>query len=260
MTTLGPATAWGSVVYAGEAVHPETRRRVHVLGFQTRIVNNFHRANAVVLPIPSRIPLDAENIVDAPFLVLEDMAARLRQTDPQRGFERADTRSADRGQLSVVITRPEGAVRAIDALPANLQPPIDRKLFAALGERYPGSQFALCCWQGTLHSAPVIIWYEPLDPKALFMPAAVEGGHTLIVGSTVRPFGIRMSPSVSPPDPGGFLPSTAWGKVVKASPALDYDIELSQLHQLANVAGKHDLHPRLDPKLWDIRFQSRATG
>lgn len=256
MTTLGPATAWGAISYAGEAVHPETRRRVHVLGFQTRVANDFHRANAIVLPVPSAAPLDAGNLLELPFLALEDMAAPLRRMDPQRGFERPETRVASRGAFRVVLTRPEGAVRAIDALPPELQPPIDRKLFVQLALRYPGAQLALCCWTGTLYSAPVGIWYEPLDPKALFLTAPVDGGHTLVVGSSVRPFGVRMSPRS--PDPGGFLPAAAWGKVVKSGPAVDYDVETAQLQQLANLAGKHDLHARLDPKLWDIRFAPRA--
>lgn len=255
MTTLGPATAWGSVVYAGDAVHPETRRRVHLLGFQTYAVNDFHRANAVVLPVPSSAPLSAANLVELPFLALEDMAAPLRRMDPLRGFDRPETRVAPRGTFAVVFTRPEGAVRAIDGLPANLKPPIDRALFAQLGQRYPGAHLALCCWTGTLHAAPVALWYEPLVAKALFLPVPVAGGHTLVVGSSVRPFGVRVSER--PPDPKGLLPAAIWGRVVKAGDAVDYDVDMGQLQQLANVAGRHDLHPRLDTKLWDIRFAPR---
>lgn len=255
MTTLGPATAWGTIVYAGEAVHPQSRRRVHVLGFQTRVTNDSHRANAIVLPVPSTRPLDAGNVVDVRALALEDMAARMRLMDPLRGFERPETRVSPPGQFGVVFTRPDGVVRAISSLPPPLQPPVDRRLFVRLGERYPGAQFALCCWTGTLHAAPVVLWYEPLESKALFLPVPVDGGHTVLVGSSVRPFGISMDEHA--PDPGGFLPQAAWGKVVKQGATVDYDVELAQLQQLANVAGKHDLHPRLDPRLWDVRFAAR---
>lgn len=255
MTTLGPASAWGTITYAGEAVHPETRRRVHVLGFQTRIVNGARRANAVVLPVPSEAPLGPENTIDAPFLALEDMAARLRQMDPRRGFERPNARALPRGKFSVVFTKPEGAVRAISGLPSALQPPIDRRLFHQLGEGYPGAQLALCCWSGDIHAAPVVLWYEPRDPKTLFLPAPVEGDHALIVGSSVRPFGVRTS--ARSPDAGGFLPPSVWGQVVKGGPALDYEVALAPLQDLTNAAGKHDLHPRLDPRLWDIRFELR---
>jgi len=256
VTTLGPATAWGTIVYAGDAVHPATRRRVHVLGFQTRVINDFHRANAIVLPVPSVGPVGAGNVVDVPATALEDMAARLRLMDPLRGFDRPETRVSPPGQFALVFTRPDGIVRAISSLPPPLQPPVDRRLFSDLAQRYPGAQLALCCWTGTLHAAPLVLWYEPLEPKALFLPVPVDGGHTVIVGSSVRPFGIVMSDR--PPDPGGFLPSAAWGKVVKSGAAVDYDVELAQLQQLANVASKHDLHPRLDPKLWEVRFAARA--
>lgn len=255
VTTLGPATAWGTVVYAGEAVHPQTRRRVHVLGFQTRVTNDSHRANAIVLPVPSAGPVGASHVVDVGAPVLEDMAARLRLMDPLRGFDRPETRVSPPGRFAVVFTRPDGVVRAISSLPPALQPPVDRRLFSQLAQRYPGAQLALCCWTGTLHAAPVVLWYEPLEPKALFLPVPVDGGHTVIVGSSVRPFGIVMSERV--PDASGLLPAAGWGKVVKQGTAVDYDVELAQLQQLANVAGKHDLHPRLDTKLWDVRFVAR---
>jgi hypothetical protein len=257
VNTLGPATAWGSIVYAGDAVHPDSRRRVHVLGFQTRVINDFHRANAIVLPVPSAGPLKASNLVELPLGTLEDMAALLRRMDPLRGFVKPDTRSLPRGAFQVVFTRPERAVHAIDALPSHLQPAIDRKLFARLAGRYPGMQLALCCWTGSLHAAPVVLWYEPLDPRALFLPMPVGGGYTLIIGSSVRPFGIRASERS--PDSGGLLPTAVWGKVVKDGTAIDYDVGTAQLQQLANVAGKHDLHPRLDPKLWEIRFAPRSV-
>lgn len=258
LTTLGPASAWGTVVYAGDAVHPQSHRLVHLLGFQTRLTSDSHRANAVVLPVPAMVPLDASNVIDVPFSTLEDMAATLRQMDPLRGFDRPDPRTAPRGSFHVVFARPDNVVPAISALPTELQPPVDRKLFRQLGRQYPGAQLALCCWTGTLHAAPVILWYEPRDSQTLFLPVPVDGDHVLVVGSNVRPFGVQTQTDT--PVASGYLPTSVWGKVVKKNAlAGDYDVVVAPLHQLANVAGKHDIHARLDPRLWSIPFVPRVA-
>lgn len=256
LTTLGPASAWGTTVYAGDAVHPETHRRVHLLGFQTRITNDSPRANAVVLPVPSAAPLDAGNLIEVPCTALDDLAATLRQMDSQRGFERPDPRTPPRGAFHVAFAHPDAVVPAISPLPTDVQPPVDRRLFKRLGRQYPGAQLALCCWTGAMHSAPVLLWYEPLDPQTFFLSVPVDGDHVLVIGSSVRPFGIPTA-SASATD---YLPSAVWGRVAK-KPALagDYDVLVAPLQQLVNVAGKHDLHPRLDPKLWSIPFVPRVA-
>jgi hypothetical protein len=270
--TIGPAKIWDSIVYAGEGFHPETHRYIHVLGLQNRVINEFDRPNAVIVPVPSVGALSRPNLIDTAPDALSAMSGPLRQMNPALGLllprgARGAT-LVTRGQYGVTfINEPQGAVVALEALPAELRPPHDRSLLAAYARWYPGWPLLLCCWQGRMHADPVVLWYEPRDPKRLFLPTlqALQGGTpqplatvqrdvTLVVGSTIRPFGISPRRTLSSP----FLPNAVWGEwVTGAGPNVDHELDVSSFRQLRNVAGKHDLHERLDPKTWSLKFKQR---
>jgi hypothetical protein len=272
--TVGPSTAWDTIVYAGEALHPTTHRYIHVLGFQNRVINDFHRANAVILPVPATGPLGPENLIEV--ASLEDQAGPLRQMDPNRslsvprvvrGFQ-----LVQKGHYALAwVNRVEDAVHALGTLPEELRPPIDRAALAAHARWYPGWPLVLCCWRGRMQSAPVVLWYEPQNPQRLFLPAleAPAGGVprplesaprdlTLVIGSAIHPFGVAArSKAWLAAELRVFLPPTIWGSVLKGeAPNVDYEVEVAPLRRLENVAGKHDLHPRLDPKLWNVKFEA----
>lgn len=273
--TVGPATAWDTVLYAGDGFHPQTKRYIHVLGFQNRVINDFHRANAVLLPVPAGAPLGPENLLQVPEWVLEDRANAIRQMDPNRALALPRVvrggSTVQRGRYSVAIaSRVSDALEAIETLPPEHRPPVDRAALAAYAKWYEGWPLVIGAWTGRMESEPLVLWYEPLKPQRLFLPSlvapaggvprpleAVPWDHALLIGSSVHPFGVPVrSRDLAPVGLESFLPPLVWGKAVKGQgPNVDYEVEVGPLRQLGNVAGKYDLHARLDPKLWAIGFE-----
>jgi hypothetical protein len=158
-------------------------------------------------------------------------------------------------------------LQAIETLPENLRPKLKSEIVDAYSKWYPEWPLAVCAWSGRIEAHPLFWWYEPMDPKVLFLPA-LEGtngkvpdpqadilrDHTLLIGSTISPFGYR---NPKPDLLGGFLSSQIWGQVVDDEDFNgDYTVEVEPLRQLKNHQGRHDLHERLDPKIWDIEFEN----
>ena len=269
--TVGPSKAWDTIVYSGEACHQVTSRRVHILGFQNRVVNEFDRPNAIVLPVPSALPLGPANLVDVPADALLNPAGVVRRMDPNLGLrlprvEKA-SRVLQRGRYGVVfVNDPQELVPAVEKLPEADRPPCDRRTLAAFVRWYPQWPLLLLCWRGRMHAEPVVLWYEPVEAKKLFLPtldaskggvpeplAVVQRDLTLLVGSTLQPFGVSLRGPSSPP-----LAPSVWGTVLHGSHVnVDYEVEVAAFRGLRNRAGRHDLHERLDPKIWSLEFRER---
>lgn len=277
--TLAPAKLSRTLVYAGEAVHPQDGRYLHVLAYQNKAVNKAGRANAMVLPIPSKAPLTAQNAVNMVGYehVLENMAEPIENMTAMRALSLETGKTPEVfsvGSYTVAIAaRAEEAVRAISTLPKAFQPKLNRDIFKAYAQWYPGWPIAICCWNGKIKPEPLLWWYEPLEPQKLFYPALdahngqapnltkdVNREHTFLVGSKIHPIGINTRVGdLGPAEP--FMSDKAWGRVMDGQDLnRDYVVEVPFMRTLRNSQGRFDLHARLDSRIWDLEFEYRHPG
>lgn len=280
--TLSPASLSKTIVYAGEAHHPQRRGihnmlYVHVLGYQNEAENKSDRPNAMILPFPSKSEMGPENVIDASASpsILKDMSKAIKPVGSSRGIAvdslglgYPSVKVFKSGSYTVaLVQRAADVAHAIAALPPDLQPVVNREVLKVYSKWYADWPIAVCAWDGRIKAEPLFWWYEPIDAKVLFLPAldshngkapnpqhTTKRDHTLIIGSAIHPFGV-INPSKDLL--GGFIPPQIWGTIIDWEDWNgDYTVEVEPLRQIKNYQGKHDIHARLDPKVWDIEFES----
>lgn len=207
--SLHPAKLTNTILYAAETVHQGNI--VHVLGYQNRAENLFNGPNAMLLPIPSDIPMGPDNMLDttAAKSVLKDYANAVRAQHQRLsrgmtkslGFGDDRVQVFDKGGYTVALADDAKSLTgALSRIPENRRPSVNAEIFAAYDYFYPKWKMALCAWDGALEAAPLLWWYQPKTAESLFMPALdahdgrapklgsdVSMDHTLIVGSVVAP-------------------------------------------------------------------------
>jgi hypothetical protein len=268
--TLSKASMRKTIVYAGEAQRPQGTY-VHVLGYQNQAENLAGQANAMILPFPSKAEMGPENVIDTSACpdIMTSMSkataitgtrSARRNTSPVKVFQT--------GSYTVALAqRASQLAEAIAALPAGLRPNLNQDITQAYTRWYPDWPIAVCAWDGQIKATPLFWWYEPLNPKALFLPALdahdgkvpnprkdVQRDHALLIGSTIHPFGI---PNPTDERLGGFLPPQVWGQVVEGLDFNgDYTVDIEHIRQIKNYQGSYTPSTRLDPKIWEIEFET----
>lgn len=175
--TLEPARLSSTILLAHEVEHEG--RKVNVVGYQNNAESNGSGPNAMVLPIPSNVPMTQANCIDMTGAgkVFRDYEAFLRPRS--RGFSKSlgigpaaadGIRVFDSGSYTVLLTKQFDLERLRDVL-ADLPPDkrIDldlpkAKIFSAFRKFYPGWHLAICIWNGSVDAEPILWWYEPMPP------------------------------------------------------------------------------------------------
>jgi hypothetical protein len=191
-------------------------KTVNVLGYQnTADSKNHGGANAMIIPIPSAVPMTQANCVDMTgvgdafkdyaYLVQprsrgvdlnEGVAVAAGPADSLEVFESGSYTVLLSADLSLVALR-----EAMNNLPADKRIELDlakAKIIRAFKKLYPGWHIAICVWSGYMEAEPILWWYEPM-PEYVgnhFLPgldahdgnppqvgADVEVDHTLLVGA-----------------------------------------------------------------------------
>lgn len=257
--TLGPAKLSKTVIYAGEAFHPETGDYIHVLGYQNKAENRSGGPNAMVLPVPA-VNLGADNMVDMTSHpnVLRDMAAKFKNDfTPEvemRSFGKAVVFC--KGNYTVAIASDAtDLVPALESIPEGVRPTIQPDLLKAYAEWYPNWPLAVCCWDGEIEAEPLLWWYQPLVKNKLFYPAVdshngkvpnlkrdAKRDHTLLVGSYITQVGRDTKVDLGPASK--FISPVAWGRQIQEPDFnRDYKVDVSDLQEVT-----------AEYKLWDIEF------
>jgi hypothetical protein len=204
--TSAPARLASTIVFANRGTREG--KPVHVLGYQNSAQNQAAGPNSMLLPIPSAAPMGPENMVDTRMFgsFLSDYAAALRPRTrgvTRGGGERSPTLSSvqvfERGSYTVVLARNADAAEitaALESVPPGKRPTISAELLDAYSTVYPGWHLALCCFDGSVGSEPLLWWYEPAfaelflpgldahDGRAPRLDAHVVVDHSLIVGAS----------------------------------------------------------------------------
>lgn len=224
--SLHPADFSDTVVYAGEAV--KDGKTVHLLGYQNKAENRNARnePNAMLLPIPAKAgTMTSANIVDTSKCksILQDMKRavvskhRSRRIEVGRGIhmKAPEVQVFEHDIYTIVLAQnAAGIPDALNQVPENRRPALNKEIFTAYSKWYPGNTFALCCFNtaDATKADPMLWWYEPLNQDELFCPALdahngkvprlnekVKVDHVLIAGSHLlkHPLGNRNPSNLS---------------------------------------------------------------
>jgi hypothetical protein len=201
----------GTILYAAETTHQD--RLLHVMGYQNRAENLGSGPNAMLLPIPSALPMGPENAVDmttAKTVLRDYEKAYLANQRRNRGFSKSlgmdqddldEVQVFDSGSYTVVLAKDAKYINtALGQVPEHKRPKPNPMIFDAYSKLYPGWHIALCCYNGSVDAEPMVWKYEPLDPSHLWLPAldghdgnipnlnaTVQRDHTVIVSMVNSP-------------------------------------------------------------------------
>ena len=212
--SLRPASFANTKLYAGETM--KDGKLVHLLGYQNKVKNlasssGKSKGNAMLLPIPAKPgTMTDKNIIDTSKCehILSDMERSLRKKRKgvltRGGLFRG--RSAHRVQVFdhdiytiVLADNAKDIPQALKRVRSERRPALNKAIFDAYAKWYPGSTFALCCFNTREEALarPMLWWYEPANPKQLFLPALdahdgkppnlkarVEVNHVVMVSTT----------------------------------------------------------------------------
>lgn len=209
--TLQPSRMSGTILYGAETTHND--QLLHVMGYQNRAENLGSGPNAMILPIPSALPMGPENAIDlrACKNVLRDYEKTfVAMGQPRsRGMKNFGPDSLgvkkvqvfDSGSYTVVLASDAKYIdSALSQVPVDRRPNPNPAIFEAYGKLYPGWHIAMCCYNGTVDAEPMLWQYQPLDPSHLWLPALdghdgrapnltanVQRDHTVIVSLVNSP-------------------------------------------------------------------------
>ncbi len=234
--SLAPADFHGTRGLAAEI--SVQGKLVHVLGYQNTALNQASGANAMLLPIPAKPgSMTAKNMLDLSTCphALEDVQEAAARSIVTRTISASPPRRLevfDRGLYTVVLAQSASDIpQALERVRPDRRPQLAPAIFEAYEKWYPKWTFALCCFNSrqAAEGAPMLWWYEPLNPDQLFFPAldahsgqppdlkaAVAVDHALAV-STER---MRVSADVHyrdkvAPEVAAYLPTRVLGRHIE---------------------------------------------
>lgn len=180
--TIGRVAAklTGTHLYVGEA--EKDGKTVHVMAYQNKAESA--GPNAMVLPFPTNAAMSEDNVIDTRKFkhFLEDIS---KASEIQRRSFRSDSKMLgargisgnavaavfDVGSYTVVLADDvEQIPEALTRVKAPRRPTVSEAFLEGYGEFYPDQPIAVCCWEGSIKSEPLLWWYEPKDKSQLFIP------------------------------------------------------------------------------------------
>ncbi|QKV96765.1 hypothetical protein HUT19_37925 [Streptomyces sp. NA02950] len=180
--SMAPATFSGTTVYAGRRHHPE-HGVIHVLGYQNTPVNLATGPNAMLLHLPA-LPMTRKNFLSAGRAddILKRMVDAVRPipvsappTMEWMGASRSPRVEVfDHDVFTVLLARDATAIPdALQQVAPHKRPRLDPRLLEFYADRYPCHTIAVCCFDNAdaQRAKPLLMWYEPLEPDQLTLPA-----------------------------------------------------------------------------------------
>ncbi|MFE2583717.1 hypothetical protein [Streptomyces sp. NPDC059378] len=178
--STGEAVFSGTIVYCGRQ-HHQVHGLIHVLGYQNTAVNLADGPNAMLLHLPTR------QLTPHHFLstgrsgdVLHRMVAAVERsaaTDDGMAWMSGEPQTVqvfDHDVYTVLLADDPTAVRAaLQQVPPHRRPDLEPDLLAFYADRFPDHTIAVCCFDNAdaQRAKPLLLWYAPLDPDRLTVPA-----------------------------------------------------------------------------------------
>jgi hypothetical protein len=178
--STGEAAFSGTIVYCGRR-HHAVHGLIHVLGYQNTAVNLTDGPNAMLLHLPTR-RLTPQHFLSAGRSgdVLQRMVAAVRPVASGAddiAWMSAEPRSVqvfDHDVYTVLLAADPTAVpAALRHVPPNRRPHLDPELLRFYADHFPDHTIAVCCFDNAdaRRAKPLLLWYPPLDPDRLTLPA-----------------------------------------------------------------------------------------
>jgi hypothetical protein len=172
-----------TILYAAETTVDDNL--VHVLGYQNQAENLSNGPNAMILPFPAAEFMGPENVIDTSHCkhVLKDIKQatfiqNFRRRSMTKGVDSLCTASASEvrifnsGKFTVVMAKDARDIPGVlHLVPEDKRPKVNDDIFEAYAKWYKGWPVALCCFNGSVESEPMLWWYKPKKPGLLFAPA-----------------------------------------------------------------------------------------
>lgn len=179
--STGAADFSGTIVYCGRREHPE-HGLIHVLGYQNTAANLADGPNAMVRHLPAAGRLTERHFLSAGRSgdVLRRMADAVQSATVRdagiawMGAEAETVRIFEHDVYTILLADDPTAVpAALGRVPAHRRPRLDPELLRFYAELFPGHTFAICCFDNAdaQRAKPLLLWYPPLDPDRLTVPA-----------------------------------------------------------------------------------------
>ncbi|MFJ9456362.1 hypothetical protein ACIRST_14875 [Kitasatospora sp. NPDC101447] len=170
----------GTIVYCGRQHHP-VHGLIHVLGYQNTAVNLTDGPNAMLLHVPtSRLTPGQFLPVGRSGDVLERMVSAVRPVPV--ATDRIDWMCGDPEAVQVfehdvytvlLADDPTAIPAALQQVPSHRRPDLDPDLLRFYADHFPDHTIVLCCFDNAdaQRAKPLLLWYRPLDPDRLTVPA-----------------------------------------------------------------------------------------
>ncbi|MER7111281.1 hypothetical protein [Streptomyces sp. NPDC000229] len=181
--STAPARFSGTTLYAGRQRHPE-HGLIHVVGYQNTAASHAEGPNAMLLHLPA-VGMTPKNFISVGHHadLLERMVDAVRPVPvgepavmdwmggvgPSRGVQ-----VFEHDVYTVLLADdPTLIPAALGQVPHRKRPHLTPELFDFYAERYPLHTIAVCCFHNAQaqRAKPLFMWYEPLDPDQLVLPA-----------------------------------------------------------------------------------------
>lgn len=178
--STGDAAFSGTVVYCGRHHHP-VHGLIHVMGYQNTAVNLADGPNAMLLHLPTRqlTPMQflsagrTGDVLHRMVAAVEPVAARVgdiawMSAGPQ------PVQVFDYDVYTVLLAGdPTFILAALQHVPPHRRPDLDPDLLRFYADHFPDHTIAVCCFDNAdvQQAKPLLLWYPPLDPDRLTVPA-----------------------------------------------------------------------------------------
>ncbi|MCX5444956.1 hypothetical protein [Streptomyces nigrescens] len=171
----------GTTLYGGRLCHP-VHGLVHVLGYQNTSVNLADGPNAMLLHLPaSRMTREHFLPVGRSADVLNRMVEAVQPVSVAApdgiawmGAAEASVEVFEHDIYTVLLAAdPTRIPDALGDVPRHRRPQLKPDLLEFYANRYPGHTIAVCCFDNAeaQRAKPLLMWYSPLDPDRLTLPA-----------------------------------------------------------------------------------------
>jgi hypothetical protein len=178
--SMAEAAFSGTIVYCGRQHHP-VHGLIHVLGYQNTAVNLTTGPNAMLLHLPTR-RLTAEHFLPASGTgdVLRRMVDAVQPVaggaEPVAwmGAVAQSVQVFDHDVYTVLLaTDPTAIPDALRQVPPHRRPGLNPDLLRFYADHFPDHTVAVCCFDNAdaQRAKPLLLWYAPLDPDHLTLPA-----------------------------------------------------------------------------------------
>ncbi len=197
--SVAPARLSATMLATWQAKHPTTGRDIIVLGYQNTAQNLASGPNAMILHFPAKT-MSQENFISTTEdrFFLKDMVDTINPVPTLRGNlgSRGLRLGAKKVEVfehdiyTVVLAKNASLIPgALAQVPVERRPALNQRLFDWYRHMFPKWPVALCCFSNRerANSAPLAIWYEPLDSKQLMLPGIdAHTGGVPVLNEPVR--------------------------------------------------------------------------